>query len=247
MRKLFLLAISSVVVCLFSSVVPLHSQQQKPDVDTEVATPVIEDDLTPQQREHSKLYEGYGWSKKIRDVLIKEQRGLRISITSCFSFSLKPLPPLVTELAEKADAVVIGTFVSKSSQITTNGRYVFTDYELRIEEALKDGRTGTLKPETTITVTRPGGKVLLFGQIASFNPGAFKPLQPGRRYLLFLSHLPSTGAYKGVDANSSFDITDTKVESLNEGITRGFERDLAPFITSVRQAVASDQKKGGAQ
>ena len=34
MRKLLLLMISILVVCLFSSVVPLHSQQQKPDVTT---------------------------------------------------------------------------------------------------------------------------------------------------------------------------------------------------------------------
>ena len=246
MRKLLLLMISILVVCLFSNVVPLHSQQQKPDVYNEVATPVIEDELTPQQKEHSKLYERHQRKEKIRDVLIK-QNELRSFTISCFAFSLEPLPPLVVELSEKADAVVIVTFVSKSSQITTNGTYVFTDYELRIEEALKDSRTGTLKPETTITVTRPGGKVLLFGKIASFSSSAFKPLEPGRRYLLFLSYLPSTGAYQAVDANSSFDITDTMVESLNEGITRGFHRDLGPFITSVRQAVASGQKKGGAQ
>lgn len=247
MRKLFLLVISILVVCLFSGVVPVHSQQQKRDTYNEVATPVIEDELTPQQREHSKLYEAHGWIEKIRDVLIKEQRALTVSTTSCFFLSLEPLPPLVNELAEKADAIVIVAFVSKSSQITTNGNYVFTDYELHIEEALKDSRTGMLKPETTITVTRPGGKVLLFGQIASFKPGAFKPLQPGRRYLLFLRHLPSTGAYQAVDANSSFDITDTRVESLNEGISRGFARDLVAFLTSVRQAVTSDRQKGGAQ
>jgi hypothetical protein len=247
MRKLFLLVISILVVCLFSSVVPLHSQQQKPEVYNEVATPVIEDELTPQQREHSKLYETNNErNEKIRDVLIRQSEFVSFHI-SCFSFSLKPLPPLEVELTEKADAVVIVTFVSKSSQITTNGKNIFTDYELRIEEALKDGRTGTLKPETTITVTRHGGKVLLFGKIARISLSAFKPLEPGRRYLLFLSYLPSTGAYQAVDANSSFDITDTRVENLNEGITRGFERDLAPFITNVRQAVASDQKKGGAQ
>ena len=246
MRKLLLLMISILVVCLFSSVVPLHSQQQKPDVYNEVATPVIEDELTPRQREHSKLYETDRRQEKIRDVLIK-QNELRSFNISCFSFSLERLPPLVMELAEKADAVVIVTFVSKSSQITTKGTYVFTDYELRIEEALKDGRTGTLNPETTITVTRPGGKVLLFGKIASFQSSAFNPLQPGRRYLLFLSYLPATGAYQAVDANSSFDITDTRVENLNEGITRGFQRDLGPFVTSVRQAVASDQRKGGRQ
>ena len=246
MRKFLLLMISILVVCLFSSVVPLHSQQQKPDTYNEVATAVIEDDLTPKQKEHSKLYEAYGRKEKIRDVLLK-QNELRSFTTACPFISLEPLPPLVTELSEKADAVVMVTFVSKSSQITTDGTYVFTDYELRIEEALKDGRTGTLKPETTITVTRPGGKVLLYGKIASFESLRFKPLQPGRRYLLFLSHLPSTGAYDAVDANSSFDITDTRVESLNEGITRGFETDLMPFITSVKEAIARDRKKGGAQ
>ena len=245
MRKLLLLMISILVVCLFSNVVPLHSQQQKADTYNEVATPVIEDELTPRQREHSKLYETDRRKEKIRDVLIK-QNELRWVNISCFALSLEPLPPLVTELAEKADAVVIVTYVSKSSQITANGTYVFTDYELCIEEAFKDGRTGTLKPETTITVTRPGGKVLLFGKIASFTSSAFNPLQPGRRYLLFLSYLPATGAYRAVNANSSFDITDTRVESLNEGITRGFHRDLGPFITSVKEAVAGDQKKGGA-
>ena len=246
MRKLFLFVISILVVCLFSSVVPLHSQQQKPDVYNEVATPVMEDDLTPQQKEHSKLYETNRREEKIRDVLIK-QNELRSFTTACGFISLKPLPPLVVELSQKADAVVIVTFVSKSSQITANGTNIFTDYELRIEEALKDGRTGTLKPETTITVTRPGGKVLLFGKIAHFELLSFKPLQPGRRYLLFLSYLPATGAYRAVDANSSFDITDTRVESLDEGITRGFQTDLGAFIISVKQAVAGDQKKGGAQ
>lgn len=246
MRKLFLFVISILVVCLFSGVVPLHSQQQKPDVYNEVATPVIEDDLTPQQREHSKLYETDRRQEKIRDVLIK-QNELRSFTTACSFISLEPLPPLVVELSQKADAVVIVTVVSKSSQITANGTNIFTDYELRIEEALKDGRTGTLKPETIITVTRPGGKVLLFGKIAHFELLSFKPLQPGRRYLLFLSYLPATGAYRAVDANSSFDITDTLVESLNEGITRGFERELGPFVTSVSQAVASNQRKGGIQ
>src|SRR5918995_999742 len=98
MRKFLLLMISIPVVCLFSSVVPLHSQQQKPDLYNEVATPVIEDDLTPQQKEHSKLYEAYERKEKIRDELIKRQGGLVSFTTSCGSFSLKPLPPLVTEL-----------------------------------------------------------------------------------------------------------------------------------------------------
>jgi len=239
--------ISILVVCLFSGFVSLHSQQQRPSEDNEVATPVIEDELTAQQREHSKLYETYERKNKIRDVLMKRQGGLRSFSTACGFISLEPLPDLVTELTQKADAVAIVTFLSKSSQITANGTYIFTDYTLRVDEALKDARTGMLKPESTITVTRPGGKVLLYGQIASHTALTFKPLQPGRRYLLFLTYLPSTGAYRAVNADSSFDITDTRVESLNEGTSRYFEKDLGPFVTSVRQAVAGDRKKGGAQ
>ena len=247
MRKLLLLMISILVVCLFSSAVPLHSQRQQPEPYNEVATPVIDGELTPQQKEHSKLYEGFGWTEKIRDVLIKKQSGFAVASTACSFFSLEPLPALVVEQAEKADAVVIATFVSKSSQITTDGKFIFTDYALRVEEALKDNRSATIKTGRTITVTRPGGKVLLFGQTASYISLVFKPLQPGRRYLLFLTYLPSTGAYRDVDGNSSFDITDTRVVSLNEGISRWFEKDLAPFITSVKEAIANDRTKGGAQ
>ena len=91
MRKFLLLMISIVVVCLSSGLVSLHSQQQGPSQDNEVATPVIEDELTPQQREHSKLYEAYGRKDKIRDVLIKGQGGLVSFSTACSFISLEPL------------------------------------------------------------------------------------------------------------------------------------------------------------
>lgn len=245
MRKLLLSITSAVLVCLISGFVTLHSQQ--PLSKYEVATPVIEDELTLQQREHSKLYESYeGHNGKIRDALRKDSRGLVSFRTACPFLPGRPVPDVVTELVEKADAIVTASFVSKSSQITATGTYVFTDYELRIEEVLKDAVASRLKPEANITVTRPGGKVLLFGATASFTDFAFKPLMPGRRYLLFLSYLPSTNAYRAVNSESSFDITDTRVETLNEGMTRPFERDLYDFVTSVKIAVAGG-KKGGAQ
>lgn len=247
MRKLLFLTVMILVVCLISSSVSLRSQQQRPDRDDEVATPVKDGELTERQKEHSKLYEADERKEKIRDVLMKRPGELVLHNIVCFSVSPKPLPPVVNELAEKADAVVSASFVSKTSQITAGGTYVFTDYELRLEEVFKDNRSRPLKPEATITVTRNCGKVLLNGQIVRFTSTAFKPFLPGRRYVLFLSYLPSTGAYSAVDANSSFDITDTRVESLNENNTRRFERELGAFITSVTQAVASDRKKGGVQ
>ena len=246
MRKLFLSLTSVTLVCLISGIIKLHSQQERPRLN-EVATPVQEGVLTPQQREHSKLYDSYGGQEKIRDRLLKHPGGIVSLSTACPFLPGKSVPDVVTELAEKADAIVTASFVSKSSQITASGTYVFTDYELRVEEVLKDAVTHHLKPETNITVTRPGGKVLLFGQTASFTSFAFKPLMPGRRYLLFLAYLPSTNAFRAVNHESSFDITDTRVESLSEAMARPFERDRRDFVTSVKTAIAAAQKKGAAQ
>jgi hypothetical protein len=247
MRKLLLSITSVMFVCLISGFITLHSQQQGQPWQHEVATPVIQDVLTPQQKEHSKLYEPFEGRYKIRDYLLEKPGDFISFRTACPFFSLEPLPDVVTELAEKADAVVIVSFASKSSQITASGKYVFTDYELRVEEVLKDDRIGAMKPASTITVTRPGGKVLFYGQTVSFTDLGFKPFLPGRRYLLFLSYLPSTHAYRAVNHESSFDITDTRVETLNEGMTRPFQKDLRDFLDSVKVAIADGQKKGSAQ
>ena len=89
-----------------------------------MATPVIEDDLTPQQREHSKLYERTDGKEKIRDVLMKRPGGVSVSYhLPGLAFLPKRSATSVKELAEKADAVVMASFVSKSSQITTE-RYL---------------------------------------------------------------------------------------------------------------------------
>ena len=250
MRKLLLLVTSILVVCLASGFVSLNSQQQIPASQDTVATPVEDGVLTDKQKEHSKLYKGYEDSfvhrEKIRDELIRTQAGISSHRVTCPVLSLKPLPDLITEQAEKSDAVVTATFVSKASQITTNGTYIFTDYELSVQDVFKDTRSA-LKPETIITVTRPGGKILLFGQTANFSDSLFKPLHPGRRYLLFLSYLPNTGAYQAVDGDSSYDITDTRVESLNEIPVRAFKRDLVDFIASVKLATGNNEKTGRKQ
>jgi hypothetical protein len=237
MRKLNFVTGSILVLFSFSGFVSLHSQQSNHPWDYEVATPVQEDVLTDQQKEHSKLYQPYETGNKIRDVLIDRQSEFVISTSACPFLSVEPLPDLINELAQKSDAIVIAEFVSKTSQITTSGTYIFTDYELRVTETFKTPRNQTLPPETTITITRPGGKVLLFGQIAQFRSSAFKPLLPGRRYLLFLTYLPSTGAYRAVSSDSTFDVTETRVESLSEGTVRAFDRDPTALLTKLKLAI----------
>lgn len=244
MRKFVIVVTSVVAISLTGALASLHIHGQKPrvSVQTEVATPVQAGVLSAQQKEHSKPYDSYKGSGKLSDQ-VKGKNELTVTVLPglpVFSETGKQTS-MVTELAEKADAVVIASVISKSSQITTAGTFIFTDYELNIEEALSGDRD-KLKAQASITVTRPGGKVLLEGQVITVNVESFRPLIPGHRYLLFLKLLPTTGTFQAVNQDSSFNISDSQVASLNASPDESFEKDITAFVSSVKMAIASSQK-----
>lgn len=254
MRKKFLILTIATLSLLISALTSLRSQEQKRTWETEVPTPVQDGVLTVQQKEHSKLYDDLNPRGKIRDLLQKQDELIVNLVPSLQYLSPEGESPIISQLAERADTIVIGSITSKSSQITSTGTFVFTDYSFRIEEVLKGIDAVTPKPQSTITVTRPGGKVLLNGRVVTFNDYGFQPLRAGRRYLLFLKYLPATGAYQAVNQKgrsfdiSSFDISGTKVKTLSdEAQTQDFEKDLGAFITSVKVAIEHARKNGGAR
>jgi hypothetical protein len=254
MRSKLLIVITATLCLLISTYASLpnqkqtHSSQERKRLwEKEVPTPVQEGVLTPQQKEHSKLYDAEPGNGKISDLLQKQPE-LTVAIHSCPALSPEGQPPMISELAEKADAIVIGSISSKSSQITSTGIFVFTDYAFGIEEVLKGIDAVTPKLNSTITITRPGGKVLLNGGVATVVDLSFQPLMPGRRYVLFLKYLRATGAYQAVSGKGSYDISGSKVETLTDGVdAQHFETELGTFITSVKLAIEQARKSGGAR
>src|SRR5262245_4487344 len=104
MRKFLLLTTTTLVVCLASGFVSLQRQEKEvPYWKLEVPTPVEDGVLTDRQKEHSKLYKSNEKEQKIRDAVIKDGSFQQFRI-SCGAFL--DLPDLITELSEKADAVV---------------------------------------------------------------------------------------------------------------------------------------------
>jgi hypothetical protein len=75
---------------------------------------------------------------------------------------------------------------NKSSQLTEDVDFVFTDYELTIEEVLKDNEYAHWLPNIGFTLTQPGGKVRLDGYVIEAEDALFRPLVIGERYALFL-------------------------------------------------------------
>lgn len=98
--------------------------------------------LTEKQKHHSRLYKEYR-----RDKTIPEQ-----AAESSFDFGVTRGTPLpggvpgniqptfssrITALGCDADAIVVGKVKSKTSLLTQDQDFIFTDYELTAEEIIK--------------------------------------------------------------------------------------------------------------
>jgi hypothetical protein len=226
--------------------------QHKQERAKEDATPVVEGVMTPQQREHSKLYKDHRTGKKLRDltatvgdVSLRRDVGVQGGDVGEPSFDLQRL---LQEMAGNADAVVVGTVTNKSSQLTEDEDYVFTDYEMSVGEVLKDNPAAPIRTNNRITVTRPGGTILLNGRVVEAIDEAFQPLRKKGQYLVFLRFIPSTGGYQALNSKASFQIDDDEVGKLTKEPLSIGDAKVSAFMNEVRAAVAAASKtKGGAE
>lgn len=223
---------------------PVAQNMPRPEDD---ATPIKEGVMTAKQKHHSKIfkkYEDVTGGKKLPDLIA--QRRL-ISVEREVGDMIVPSSfnpqQFFQNLSCKADAVVVGTVTSKSSQLTDDQTFIFTDYELTVEDVLKNNAAAPLNP-SSITVTRTGGAVNLNGHIGLAVDHSQKPLVLNERYLLFLKFIPETGAYRAFNnwGDDSFMLRGGKVIQVSESpLPFGPHRivDTTSFFTEVRTALAN--------
>jgi hypothetical protein len=235
----------AVVVLLVTALAAM--QNQEPSSIQEEATPVKEGTISEKQKEHSKLYKEYGTGKKLRDLTqeignVKLRRHVGTPGGDSNESSIG-LDRFLQNMACRADAVIIGEVKSKSSQLTENEDYIFTDYEMSVDEVIKDNPIAHLSLKTEITVTRPGGKIKLNGWTVEAIDDAFQPFKIGDRYVLFLQFIPLTGAYKTLSSTSSFQLKLGKVnKATKERLPAESElenENLESFLIKVRGASRS--------
>lgn len=216
-----------VVVVAGATAAAIFQGQSQKGADREVqerATVIQEGQMTDKQREHSKRYKGFGNGKKLKDLAVEVPGGVKVKRNTPLPVGeLGPSPnfsEFLKGLTCNADAVVIGVVKDKSSQLTEDGEFVFTDYELSIEDVLKDNEFAHLVPNISLTLTQPGGKVQLGGHIIEAEDASFKSLVIGERYALFLKFIPSTGAYASLNSTSTYELHDNKIKVQTEEAIR---------------------------
>lgn len=97
------------------------------------------------------------------------------------SFATVFRPLTDRELVDRSDAIVIGTVTGSSARVGPGG-YIYTDYQLAIDDVLK----GTIQRGQSVTISEVGG--MLDGRVTFIEASA--TYQNGERVLTFLRQRP---------------------------------------------------------
>ena len=200
--------------------------------------------MTERQRQHGKLFKHAG--RKLRDIATRQTGDVEVEEEVGLMMVLPqtgPQRPVFQSAVCNADAVVIGIVNDKSSQLTEEENFVFTDYQITIEEVIKNQPVAPIQVASAITGTRDGGVIELNNRIFRAKRADFDPLFVGQRYLLFLRFIPATGSYL-MYGNGTFQLEGQRVLALgpaarHEMIRSGISDPLS-FMTQIRTFASSD-------
>jgi hypothetical protein len=187
------------------------------------ATPIQVGIMSERQKKHSKLYKQYNMGRKLDAIPLEEfEKVLEPGVY------IEPGTPVVSpepvtvvfedyirDLVCDSDAVLRVTINDKESQLTESKEFIFTDHTAFVERIYKNNSAAPLEQNTTIIVTRPGGKVKIQGRVIGAKDAAFKYLSIRKQYLLFLRYVPETGAYLSI-RNGSFLVEDDSLVAMTE-------------------------------
>jgi hypothetical protein len=205
--------------------------------------------LTKRQRVHSRLCPRYGDKMgsiiKPLNELANSARaaghvtaGVHVNVDFGSIGSQRPAD-FFTTLARASDAIILGRVTQKTSQLTEDNTFIFTDYDVLVSEVIKSNVAG-LGSGTVITVTRPGGKVLLEGVIVTASIDTLLPFSINEGdMVLFLRFIPETGAYEAAKDHGSFELRNDSVRTLSgHSLPTGVIQDRDSFLATVHTVSA---------
>lgn len=218
------------------------TQQAQQD---DVPTPIKLGEITEKQKKHSKIFS----ETKRNKTLISEQGDVEIRI----SVHLGRIPgetqpsdrsEYLQRLSCTADSVVIAKIKNKTSQLTENLEFVFTDYELDIREVLKNNSGLDISASKTATLTDAGGSVKVGDRTIKVILERDTPLLVNREYLLFLKYLSDSESYRLIGERGIFAVSDNKLK-FPSNLYPNNKDNTKDFLTLIRSGVSNCPTEGG--
>ena len=197
------LAIALLALSVISLFVPISEGQKGfGDEATVVKRGKVTDEERAFSNEYSKLYSSIAVQKLT--ALSKAERtagvqqGVFIAKEKPYFLGIETPPApqeFLRDLSCKADAVILGTPVTKVAHLTADETFVYSQYEVRVEKILKDNLAAPIRSNTSIPVTRPGGLVKVNDQLIRVEDKNFETLKFRKEYILFLRYVPDAYGY----------------------------------------------------
>lgn len=154
---------------------------------------------------------------------------------------------------EKSDAIVIGTITTREAYLSDDETKIYTEYEIKIEEVLKDSND-SLKINDVVPFIRYGGSVRFkSGKIQKYKIRGHGILKKNHRYLMFLNK------HNGVDLFilTGYELSGNKVIPI-DGQDNKDPRSALPFdkylnadvetlLKDIQTALEANRSKGGTE
>lgn len=213
--------------------------------------------MTEKQKTHSRVHREYklGPEKNLCRLVEASPAPVLVEVGGLRELpAMDPTPQgypdwFLRIFAHEADAMVVGVVKSSSTALVEDGSFVFTDVQVEVEEVIKDNVATPIPRNSEITVTRPGGIIILKGKEVRATDVEFDSFQVNGRYVLFLTFIPESGGYR-VFSERSFQLLPrivTKVTRKSALVLPPSHNDPEAFLREVRAAVVSAAAWRGGQ
>jgi hypothetical protein len=197
-----------------------HGQKQFSEEPTVVTKGQRTDEERAYSNEYKKLYSAIA-TQKLTDLKKSDRKagvelGVSIGKEKPFFLGIET-PPTSQEFLHRlvcgADAVVLGTPITKISHLTEDETFVYSQYSFRVEKVFKE--TPPIKGGEIISVTRPGGLVKVNSQVIRVEDKNFEQLQFGKEYVLFLRYVPAASGYMIADPDGDVVLDGAVINGLS--------------------------------
>lgn len=154
-------------------------------------------------------------------------------------------------LSCKSDAIVLGSVKSKSSHMTDDETFIYTEYDFSVRDILKNNSVSPIEVNNSIEITRPGGLIKIDNRRIRIEDRTYEPFQKNMEYLLFLRFVPSTNGYMAASYEGDFVLENNTFNKLarNRPLPKELEKNSNPqeLLDKVRNSVLSNcnQKTAG--
>jgi hypothetical protein len=118
-------------------------------------------------------------------------------------------------LSCKSDAVVVGSIESKAAHLIEGETFIYTQYEFRVEDVIKDNSALPITVNENIQVTRPGGLIKINDQLIQAEDQKYALLEANKKYLLFLKFVPAAKGYMVADVDGDFVLENDSFKTIS--------------------------------